>query len=118
MRQTGVRATRALEPTTGRGWLRSALQRQIRGAPAVEIARSARWTLNALAGGYARAIGPRGTLADHPEQNVYSVLVEGLESLLGLVEVRAALDDDDAAQTNYQYTADGRRYISMLSSRR
>jgi hypothetical protein len=48
------------DPLAGRGWLAAEMSRHRRGFPCVEISENARWTLNALAGGYARPADLRG----------------------------------------------------------
>jgi hypothetical protein len=51
------------------------MQRQTRGLPALQVARSAHWTLIALAAGY-----PQG--AEEPSPGRYRTLIEGLESFV------------------------------------
>jgi hypothetical protein len=112
-RQAGLPVVRAAEPERGRTWLATALSRLVRGFPAVEIAASALWTLNGLAGGYAYPVSARAQLGQEPERNAYRVVLEGLESLLGLIDMRAELDEYREG-AHYRETTDGRRYISML----
>jgi hypothetical protein len=96
--------------------LRDALSRQVRGLPAVEIARGARWTLRALAGGYTRAMA-RGRLQDYAEEGPYRVLMEGLESFLGMMARVEAREEGDDAEPNFSYDRQGRRYESAMPAR-
>lgn len=102
-------------PELGRTEVRAMLRRQSRGMPALLVSSEARWTLNAFAGGYARALLKGGQLADFAEEGVYRVLMEGLESFTGLL--RAGSPDADDDTINYEYTSDGRRYISARVKR-
>jgi hypothetical protein len=101
---------RGAAPETGRPHIRSALRREIRGQPALKVAFGARWTLNAFAGGYTRALLKGGFLADHAEEGPYRVLMEGLEAFAGLLSMPSQEDEEDA--TRYAWTPDGRRYIT------
>lgn len=91
----------------GRESLRDDLGRLTRGEPAVRIARAAKYTLNALAGGYCRAVARGAGLSDEAEDGVYKVMMEGLESCLGRAAQAEALDEG----ANWAETADGRRYM-------
>ena len=102
------------EPDVGRGYLRPMFQREKAGLPVVMISDRARWTLNALAGGYSRVLLKQGVLADYAEEGVYRTLMEGLESFLGLNALGSP--DDGEADLNYAY-AGGRRYVSALPRR-
>jgi len=102
--------TRGGDPMAGREEIRALMRRSAHGAPALRISKDARWTLRALAGGFARDADK----AD-PQNNAYSVLMEGLESFAALL--RGGAGDSDT-ETQYAYTADGRRYISALATRR
>lgn len=101
-----VNISRGGDPMVGREEIRALMRRYARDLPAFIISSQARWTLRALAGGYARDV-----TEDHPIYNAYAVLMDGLESLVGLMRGPEAQDDKD---TNFAYTADGRRYISAL----
>ena len=93
----------------GRAHLRRELGRMSQGRAVVQIAERCRWTLNALAGGYARKIG-----AQEAETGAYRVLMEGLESWCGLAAL--GVEDDDETG-NFQYDAQGRRYRSAMPAR-
>lgn len=98
----------------GKGWIRDILQRQARGQQRVLISGEARNTLNAFAGGYARSILKGGHLADYADEGVYRVLMEGLESFCGLMKIGVEAEDDGR---HYDYTRDGRRFVSALARR-
>lgn len=102
-------------PEDGRVSLRSMLEREIRGFPAVMINKTARWTLNGFSGGYARAINKQGILSDAVEEGVYRVLMEGLESTIGLLSAYGGDDDDN--EKVYAVTPGGRRYQTALPQR-
>ncbi len=83
--------------------------------PAFLVSSRARWTLNGLAGGYARAFkGPQ--LMEYPEEGTYRLLCEGLESFLGMMQ-SGATDEPGDSRANAT-AADGRRYFSALTHRR
>jgi hypothetical protein len=73
----------------------------------VLVSTSARWTLNALSGGYARGLGRKGVLTAEPDDTVYKSLMNGLESVLSFVGGRSETEG-----AHYDYTEDGRRYLS------
>ena len=103
----------AVGPEKGRGALHSLFQREKAGMPMIMVSDTARWTLNALAGGYSRVLLKQGMLADYAEEGVYRTLIEGLESFVGLTETGQA--DDAAQDLNYQYASNGRKYLSALA---
>ncbi|HEY1858671.1 MAG TPA: hypothetical protein VGG47_15355 [Acidocella sp.] len=107
---------RGVQPGSGRGEIRSYLRRTHRGMPALLVSSEARWTLNAVAGGYARAILKGGLLADFAEEGVYRVLMEGLESFAGLL--KTGEPDDERPNFHYATVADGQPYRSSLPRRR
>ncbi len=98
---------------SGREEIRMMLNRMSRGRPAVIISTAARWTLNAFAGGYAREVTKHGTLTDQAVDGPYRVLMEGLESLAALTKSSSLRDDEEL---NYQYTSDGRRFVSARAT--
>jgi hypothetical protein len=110
-RQVPVAVTRGGAPHAGREELRALLRRQVRGQPALRVATAARWTLNALAGGYARDVGRDGLLSEDAVAGPYRTLMEGLESFAALVRA-PSLSPDQAV--SWRTTPDGRRYISSL----
>jgi hypothetical protein len=87
----------------GRAELRSLLQRQIRGEPALRVSSKASWTLNAFAAGCARNGFKLATVGD----DVYQLLMEGLESFVGTAQLA-----DEPAKLRYAIGRDGRRYVT------
>lgn len=96
----------------GRDQIRQLFQGSVRGMPAVQIAYAARWTLNAFAGGYCRAISQRGGITDEPDDNVYKDLMLGLESFAALVWAGSSQATEDGA--NMRISRDGRAYRSAM----
>ena len=103
------------EPVQGREELRPLLRSQVQGAPAVRLAQTARWTLNALSGGYCRSLKASGALSDQPEDNIYATLMAGLESFCALLRVGSGAEPEEGA--NMRTSADGRRYRSAMVDR-
>ena len=99
-----------------RAWIEAMMGREVRGVPAVLVSEAATWTLNAFAGGYARALEKGGILADYAEEGVYRTLMEGLEAFCGLMDL--GLDSDEGHASFNAETAGGRAYHSMLASDR
>ncbi len=81
----------------GRLQMQDMLGRISRGLPAVQVSPRARWTCRALGGGFGRAL-VRGRLADHAEEGPYRLLMEGLESFLGLARLPKEDGPDLSAQ--------------------
>lgn len=108
LRRLNITATKG--PDHGLGSLQPFLRRQTAHQPAFLVDRRARWTINALAGGYSRSLDRSGILTDDPDEGYYRTLMEGLESFgKWLTAQTAALETDGAA---YAYTRDGRRYMT------
>lgn len=105
------------ELASGRETVRRLLSTQARGLPAMLVNPVARWTLNGLAGGYARDVTKSGMVADHAAEGAYKVVMEGLETFAALVAVGVS-DPEDDGDENFAYTADGRRYRSAMATRR
>lgn len=78
--------------------------------PLIAIHPDARHTLNALGGGYARAVVKGGGMSDGAKEGVYRVMMEGLESLCGLISVVGS-PNSEADDRLYDY-AGGRRYLT------
>ena len=93
----------------GRAELRALLQQQTRGLAAVQVSRTARWTLNAFAAGYARAVTRQGVVSEEPNDGLYRVLMEGLESFIATAQVAGEEDRD----RRYAIGSDGRRYLTI-----
>ncbi len=114
-RRLPAEVRRGTLPEAGRHEARNLLKKMSRGMPAFLVSSRARWTLNGLAGGYARAFkGPQ--LMEYPEEGTYRLLCEGLESFLGMMQ-SGATDEPGDSRANAT-AADGRRYFSALTHRR
>jgi len=99
----------------GTAEIRARMRTSRHGAPAFKVASRARWTLNALAAGYAREVRRDGGLRADPVANVYRVLMEGLEAFASLLKIGVA--SEQRGRVNYQLTPAGQRYISALPTR-
>jgi hypothetical protein len=97
-----IEVTRGGDVQRGRDHLRKEMGRLTRGTPAFRIDSRARWTLNALAGGYARRPG-----ANEPEPGVYRTLMEGVESFLGMMNRPT---ENETPGPGHAFTPDGRMY--------
>lgn len=117
IRKIPMTAEHGAAPERARNHVRSLLQREKQGMPMVLVSSNARWTLNAFAGGYSRVLLKAGILADYAEEGVYRVLMEGLESFVGRLELGRSTDEEADASFN-SVTHDGRPYRSMLGSNR
>ena len=100
-------------PHAGRDEARALLRRMSQRVPAFRVSSRARWTLNGLAGGYARAV-QNAQLMEYPEPGTYQILIEGLESFLGMMQ---SVDEPGDSRANAT-AADGRRFFSALAHRR
>jgi len=109
-RRKGITLRRGRHPSTDAltPWLR----RYYRGFPALMISPDARWTINGMSAGYCRSMDTTGRVSDQPEDNQYCRLLQGLEALIGEFDAVAAVEEDDGGGVNWQYTADGRRFMS------
>lgn len=96
----------------GREEIRRLMRTNIKDWPALRVARAAHWTLNGLAMGYVRKVEKSGVVSLHAEDNVYKVLMEGLEAFGALLQVAANQDMDDRAR--YAYTPNGVRFMTAL----
>lgn len=106
-----------VQPERAREHIRALLRTERQGMPALMISSNAKYTLNALAGGYSRALMKQGMLAEYAEEGMYRTLMEGIESFVGLLELGGSTDDDDGGRFNAT-TRDGRPYMSMIGNRR
>lgn len=104
-----------MNPLQGREEIRKLFQRQTRGVPCIQVSTQARWTLNALSGGYARDLKKDAQLGEQAAEGAYRIMMEGLESFCGLL--KTGTDDSDEDDANYRETADGRRYRSAMVQR-
>jgi hypothetical protein len=96
----------------GRDEIRGLLRRQVRGNPAFVVSTSARWVLNGLAAGYARAVDKRGVVSEDARLGVYRTLIEGLETFTALMKIGTLTE----SIPNVRMTEGGQRYVSALPS--
>lgn len=99
----------------GRTHLRGLLERDIRHVPAILVAEKARWTLNGFSGGYCHGVTKQGLPTPYAEEGRYRVVMEGLESLIGLMATRQLNENDRVINA---YTPSGQGYRSALPMRR
>ena len=92
------------ELPAGREELRKLMRTAPHGLPGLRVARRASWTLRALAGGYCRQAD-----RTEPDDGAYAVLMHGVESFAGMLRGVGVRDD---SRQNFEYTEDGRRFIS------
>ena len=104
-----IACSRGGDPAVGRQELMSLMNRLAHGRPCLQVASTARWTLNALAGGYYREIARSGQIMPEPATNPYRVLMEGIESFAAILKSARANEEEDV---NWAYTSDGRKFIS------
>lgn len=102
-------------PRVGQDEIRSLLTQHRGDDPMFQVSAEARWTLNALASGYARMVMKDGSLADEPRSGVYRVLMEGLEAFAAVIQIGYT---EDHGRPNVQFTPSGQRYISALPGQR
>ena len=98
---------------SGQAEIARLLKQQHRSQAAIKISQHAQWTLNALSGGYCKDILKNGQPSEHPKPGVYRVLMEGVESWAALL--RAGVDADTADEKRYDYTADGRKFLTAFA---
>lgn len=107
-----VQMTQGGPEVNGREELRLLMKLMIGDWPALRVSRSANWTLNGFASGYVRKVERSGIVSLHAADNVYKVLMEGLEAFAALLQSAANQGIDGGA--NYAYTATGVRYVTAL----
>lgn len=100
-------------PGAGRHEFGVLLRKVSRGVPAVAVSGQARWTVNALAGGYCHDIRNGQVMVD-AEAGPYQVLCEGLESFLAMMH---SVTTDQPGLVNAT-AGDGRKFFSALPKRR
>jgi len=110
-RSVPVEFSRGGDPVAGRQELTALLNRLAHGRPCLQVSSTARWALNAFAGGYYREIARSGQIMAEPATNAYRVLMEGIESLAAVLR-SARLSDEDEPEVSWATTPDGRKYIS------
>ena len=107
----GLDVRQGTESGRGREMLRDLLKREIRNMQGVLVSDRAHWVLNGFAGGYCRALLKGGVLAEYAEEGPYRTIMEAVEAMAGLMKLGMAGDDEER-QVNYDYTSNGRRFIS------
>ncbi len=111
-----VDCTQGGDPVAGREEIRALMRSSVRGLTALQVGRAAHWTLNALAGGYCRALSSGGVLGGEPEDNLYATLMAGLESFCALTRIASGPDFNDT--DNVRVARDGHtRYRSAMVDR-
>ena len=103
-----IRQGRAPKPDMLSPWLR----RHLKGEPALSVSPDATWVINGMLGGYTRSMDTAGRISDQPESNQYACLIQGLEALVGEFDAVSQIEGDDDSAINWQYTGNGRRFIS------
>ena len=113
-RKLGLEVRPAGVVDAGKALIRRDIGRLTGTGPAFLVSPHARWTLNAFAGGYSRAM-THGMLAEDATEGNYRVLMEGLEATCGLFAW--GMDETDEMPQNFAYDSEGRRYRSVLPPR-
>jgi hypothetical protein len=106
----GLRLIKGGDDAKGRAELVRLIAARPRGVPGLAVSSRATWTLRALQGGYARRVMRDGRLSADPEDNAYALIARALESVVALSVAGQTSEDDK--DLRYDYTADGRRYLS------
>lgn len=109
----GADVAASADPVKGREELRQYMRRSFMGEPCLSVCAASRWTLNALAGGYAHALAARGTVEPAAEDGIYRILMEGIESWAALLAAEPRGDGEG----RYATARDGRRYLSAMPGR-
>jgi hypothetical protein len=112
-KRLGIQVTRVTVAAKSEGILKEWLTKRAHGEPILLVADEARWTINALARGYARKLERDGGLAQLPTDNQYKVLMEAIESFMDWFN-QASKYIDNELQVRYAYTQSGQRYITSL----
>ena len=117
LKKFGISPRQGGDPTKGRGWIISKLQRKINNHPAFQILDTAKWALNGFSAGYAFEFSKAGKgLSDRAPEGIYRTAMEGFESAASLSSANVdAADEDDA---NYATDSNGKRYLSSMPARK
>lgn len=99
----------------GRPLIAALLAQRHRDMPRLQVSPNARWTLRALSGGYARAIGQAGIAEAQPESGFYRTLIEGLEAFCAIGQTAQATPEN---QQPVAYTRSGVAYRSAIPQER
>lgn len=90
------------------------LRKQVQGEASVIVSDGSRWVLNGFSRGYARRLNDTGILSENPEQNLYSLVMEAVESFVMWFDV-VQQQNNDTDGRKYATTADGRRFLTTRS---
>ncbi len=93
------------------GCLAVRLKTTNKGSPAFQVSSDARLVINGMARGYARKLRADGGYEDYPEKNLYSLVIEAIESFTGYLNNGMIEGDDELTRS---FTASGREFISSL----
>jgi hypothetical protein len=99
------------EAAKSQGALAPWLRKSVQGTPALVVSDTARWTLNGFSRGYARKLNSAGILSDQPEENLYLLVMEAIESFVRWFDV-ANRSEGENSNLRYGTTAEGRRYLT------
>lgn len=113
-----ITVTRTALAAKSEGKLKSWLTKREHGEVAFLVAQDARWTINALARGYARKLEKHGALADFPADNQYRVIAEAIESFVGWFDASTSNIADKLPEARYATARDGRKYITLMPDKR
>ena len=115
-RRAVVRLKTGGDENQGREELRKKIEALSHGRPALLISTKARWTLNGLAGGYARSVVKGKEVFGMADEGPYKTLMEGLESFVAVTQGALSRDGEDTP--NYAIDPKGRRYMSAMPTHR
>ncbi|MDE2097915.1 MAG: hypothetical protein KGL39_11750 [Patescibacteria group bacterium] len=98
------------ESIKSQGCLVSWIRKYVHNAPSLVVSDISRWSLNGFSWGYARKVSPTGLLNDYPEENIYSLVFEAIESFAKWADVGTSTEADNTLR--YATTHDGRKYLT------
>lgn len=108
------------DPAVGREEIRKKIEALSHGQPQLMVSAKAAWALNALSGGYAKAIPKDGrpipAQAAVVEEGPYKTLMEAVESFIAVSASAFRGDGEDTP--NYATDSQGRRYLSARANHR
>lgn len=111
-RRSKIRLSQGGAPSNGRDTLRGLIDKTVGNFPALLVSTRARWTLNALAGGYSRSVVSAGHTTEFADPGPYQVLMEGFESTLAT----SFGEGYSGEERNYAVDPQGRRYLSARAT--
>lgn len=113
-RKLGLEVQRLGPCAAAQGGLATWLRKTVGGTPSIRCSPEARWCLNGLAGGYARALTGSGTLAEQPADDEYKLVLEALEAFMSWFNLGISTGDEDSNR-RYATASDGRQYLTSLA---